>query len=263
MDLPTMRTKIRRDLHDEDAANYRWTNDEIDRHISHALLDISQAVPQQRESVGVLVIPTPAAKDIDITTLPGLMMVDAVEYPVGSDPREYRRFAVWGNTLTLLIDDTVTAGDAISVRYSAVHSLAQLAPAAWVADTAYALGDRVVPTVANGYQYECTTAGTSHAATEPTWPTVPGRTIIDATVVWTCLGGSTLPVHLEDLCAVGAGAYSGIEWASYAINQLNVGGEPTPTDYLKWAQDRMEFYQKELKRYGRQSRLKIARLYTD
>jgi len=200
MDLPTMRTNIRRDLHDEDPANYRWTNDEIDRHINHALLDISQAVPLQSVD-DTLTIPNPASKDIDISSLTGLIMVDAVEYPVDSDPREYRRFAVWGTTLTLLIDDTVTAAEPLTIKYSAVHTITAIA--------------------------------------------------------------CSLPSHLEDLCAVGAGAYAGIEWASYAINQLNVGGEPTPTDYLKWAQNRLDYYQKELKRYGRQSRLKIARLYVD
>ena len=200
MDLATMRTNIRRDLHDEDAANYRWTDDELDRHIQHAMLDISQAVPLQQESSGI-VIPTPASKDIDISSLTGLILVDAVEYPTLEDPKRYRQFAVWGTTLTLLIDETPTAGEPVNIRYSGVHTI----------------------------------------------------------TVSTC----SLPSHLEDLCPVGAGAYAAIEWASYSINQLNVGGAPTPADYLKWAQDRMEFYHNELKRYGRQSRLKIARLFTD
>ncbi len=34
MNLTEMRTIVRRDLHDEDAANYCWTNDELDRHIA-------------------------------------------------------------------------------------------------------------------------------------------------------------------------------------------------------------------------------------
>ncbi len=59
-------------------------------------------------------------------------------------------------------------------------------PATWVAGTAYALGDAVRPTTRNGYAYECTVAGTSDAATEPTWPTVPGTTVVDGTVTWTC-----------------------------------------------------------------------------
>jgi len=33
MNLSDMRTIVRRDLKDEDAGNYRWTNDELDRHI--------------------------------------------------------------------------------------------------------------------------------------------------------------------------------------------------------------------------------------
>ena len=34
MNLSEMRTTVRRDLKDEDASNYRWTNDELDRHIA-------------------------------------------------------------------------------------------------------------------------------------------------------------------------------------------------------------------------------------
>ena len=65
---------------------------------------------------------------------------------------------------------------------------------AWVANTAYALGDVVVPTAGleNGFRYECTTAGTSHATTEPTWKTTEGETNTDGTVVWTCRLGSHL-----------------------------------------------------------------------
>lgn len=58
-------------------------------------------------------------------------------------------------------------------------------PAAWAASTAYSLGDVVRPTTRNGYNYECTTAGTS-GASEPTWPTTPGNTVNDGTAVWTC-----------------------------------------------------------------------------
>ncbi len=41
MNLTDMRTLVRRDLHDEDATSYRWTNDELDRHIARALKDFS------------------------------------------------------------------------------------------------------------------------------------------------------------------------------------------------------------------------------
>lgn len=61
--------------------------------------------------------------------------------------------------------------------------------AEWVPNTAYSLGARVVCRIAYGttarraYVYECTTAGTSHGSTEPTWPT--SGTVNDNDVVWT------------------------------------------------------------------------------
>lgn len=57
--------------------------------------------------------------------------------------------------------------------------------ATWVANTAYSLNDMVIPTTPNNYYYVCTTAGTSHATTEPTWTTDIGDTIADGTVEWT------------------------------------------------------------------------------
>lgn len=58
----------------------------------------------------------------------------------------------------------------------------------WVADTVYAVDAYVRPTLLStftGYVYKCTTAGTSHAATEPTWPTTSDGTVVDGTVTWT------------------------------------------------------------------------------
>lgn len=57
-------------------------------------------------------------------------------------------------------------------------------PPKWAVNTAYGLGQKVVPTTFNGYVYEVTVAGTSHAATEPTWPTTIGNTVTDNTVTW-------------------------------------------------------------------------------
>jgi hypothetical protein len=65
---------------------------------------------------------------------------------------------------------------------------------AWVAATAKALGDMVVPTAGkeNGFRYECTTAGTTHATTEPTWNLTEGGTTTDNTVTWTTRLGNHL-----------------------------------------------------------------------
>lgn len=61
---------------------------------------------------------------------------------------------------------------------------------AWAALTAYTLGLVRRATVldqAKPFAYICTTAGTSHATTEPIWPVVPGATIVDGAATWTCV----------------------------------------------------------------------------
>ena len=57
----------------------------------------------------------------------------------------------------------------------------------WLASTARVVGDMVRPTAANPTLiYRCTVAGTS-AASEPTWPTTAGTTVVDGGVTWRCL----------------------------------------------------------------------------
>ena len=48
--LTDIRARVRTDLHDEDAGEYRWASAELDRHISHALRDLSLAVPVESKA---------------------------------------------------------------------------------------------------------------------------------------------------------------------------------------------------------------------
>ncbi len=67
-----------------------------------------------------------------------------------------------------------------------MHVFLPKAGVTWVANTAYKLSNYAQPTTPNdNFTYKCTTAGTSHATTEPTWPTTAGATVTDGTVVWT------------------------------------------------------------------------------
>lgn len=58
----------------------------------------------------------------------------------------------------------------------------------WAVGTIYTSNEYRVPTVANGYAYQVTVAGTSHATTQPTWPTTVGATVTDGTVTWQNIG---------------------------------------------------------------------------
>jgi len=64
------------------------------------------------------------------------------------------------------------------------------ADADWVADTAYLENDYASPTTGNNLRYRCSVAGTSHADTEPVWPTNIGDTIVDNGATWICEEGS-------------------------------------------------------------------------
>lgn len=67
-------------------------------------------------------------------------------------------------------------------------------PDIFVVSTAYSLGAAVRPIAArNGFAYEVTTAGTS-AASEPTWPTTAGNTVVSGSVTFTCRANVNLSV---------------------------------------------------------------------
>lgn len=119
MNLAEMRTIVRRDLHDEDDANYRWTNDELDRHIAHAVNDFSEAIPYEQKATKAT---TSGSRELDISTLTGRIMVEAIEYPVGKFPKRYQRFSLWADTLTLLGDEVPNGSNAY-IYYGKLHTI--------------------------------------------------------------------------------------------------------------------------------------------
>ena len=119
MNLVDMRAIVRRDLHDEDANNYRWTNDELDRHITHAAKDYSESVPYEEKAIKAT---TSGLREIDIASLSDRIMIEAVEYPIGNFPRRYQRFALWGDIITLLGDETPDGSNAC-IYYGKLHIL--------------------------------------------------------------------------------------------------------------------------------------------
>jgi len=119
MNLTEMRTIVRRDLHDEDDANYRWSNDELDRHITHAVKEFSEAIPHEQKATKAT---TSGSREIDVSSLTDRIMVEAVEYPVDEFPKRYQRFSLWGDTLTLLGDE-VPDGSSAYIYYGKLHTL--------------------------------------------------------------------------------------------------------------------------------------------
>lgn len=68
----------------------------------------------------------------------------------------------------------------------------------WQASHGYSTGILVVPSVADGFMFECTSSTGSHLSgvTEPAWVTGLGNTTTDNALVWTCVAlpaGYTIP----------------------------------------------------------------------
>jgi len=119
MNLTEMRTLVRRDLHDEDASNYRWTNDELDRHIAHAVKGFSEHLPLEQRATKVT---TAGSRELDILTITNRVMVEAVEYPVNRFPKRYQPFALWGDALTILGEEVPNGSNAY-IYYGKLHTL--------------------------------------------------------------------------------------------------------------------------------------------
>jgi hypothetical protein len=119
MNLTDMRALVRRDLHDEDASNYRWTDDELNRHIARAVKEFSEYIPYEQKATKAT---TSGSREVDIATVTDRIMVEAVEYPVNQFPRRYKPFSLWGDTLTLLGDE-VPDGTNAYIYYGKLHTL--------------------------------------------------------------------------------------------------------------------------------------------
>lgn len=119
MNLAEMIALVRRDLHDEDEENYRWTDEELTRHINRAVCELSESLPLPAKAT----LPTTAgSRELDISGLSDRIMVVAVEYKMGAMPPNYQQFSIWGETLTILSGNQPD-GSNCNVYYGARHTL--------------------------------------------------------------------------------------------------------------------------------------------
>jgi len=110
--------------------------------------------------------------------------VDIHTLSTSTGPCGFEVFDSEGVTYLFLCDGT----DGYVIDSSSVVTQVNVTYSAWVLTNNYALGDKVVPTVDNGYYYEVTTDAGSSGGTEPTWPTAVGATVVDGGITWTCTG---------------------------------------------------------------------------
>jgi hypothetical protein len=195
MDLSTMRTLVRRDLKDEDNANYRWQDNEIDRAIGRAVAELSRYVPREMKTT---IATTDGSRQIDIAALTDRVSIDRVEFPVDETPRRFQRFAVFSDTVTLT-GDVEGDGTNCDVYWGKIHTL-------------------------------------------------DGST-------------STIPAYLEDVLSLGAAAYAVLAQAQYRTDVAGIGGERADSDYQGWGTARLKEFKSQLRRFGRNRKLKVGTLF--
>jgi len=136
--LLTLRARLRKELHDEDAANYRWVDGVLDRHLARAARELGLVLARERKST----LSTAAgSRDLSIASLSELVRIEAVEWPAGEWPPAYVPFSVYETTLTLLVESAPTAVENVSVYWGQLHTLdSSTSTLAAVAEDAVVLG---------------------------------------------------------------------------------------------------------------------------
>lgn len=119
MTLSAMRTLVRRDLKDEDSSSYRWQDTEIDRALLKAIAELSRYIPRQMRAT---IATTPGSRSISMSALSDIVSIDRIEFLIDKHPRQFQRFAIYMETLTLT-GGIEGDGTNCYVYWSRIHTL--------------------------------------------------------------------------------------------------------------------------------------------
>jgi len=101
----------------------------------------------------------------------------------------------------------------------------------WQASTAQVVDDVVRPTVDNNYKYAVQSiSGGATGASEPTWPTTVGNTVVDNEVTWVCLGELHDPAEVK-LATTEVGLDSATGGASLNLALTITGGVANAVEF--------------------------------
>jgi len=74
-------------------------------------------------------------------------------------------------------------------------------------------------------------------------------------------GTATFPASHDDIIATGGAAYAALEWASFASNRLNVGGDDVWGRYMEFASVRLSAFREQLRRLPAARQVRGVRTY--
>ncbi|MFA5078402.1 MAG: hypothetical protein WC541_02840 [Dehalococcoidia bacterium] len=154
--LTGMRANVRRDLKDEDASNYRWSDGEIDRAIEKAVLVYSSYCPLTQLDNTIHTVDQ--GNTVNLSTLADRIDVVKVEHPVDTLPYPSHRFRVWGDVLTF--EDGYTGdGGVCNIYWLKKHTLGETSTIPAAHEHIIAMG-AVAFAVSSQSQYQVNLANT-------------------------------------------------------------------------------------------------------
>jgi hypothetical protein len=118
--IAAIRANVRKDLHDEDSAAYRWTDAALDRHIQRAVAEYSLHAPREQKTA---LTTTAGSRDVSIAALTDLLTVVAVEWPVGEFPPRYTGVTRWMTTITLDTPNAPQGAETVNVYWLRNHTI--------------------------------------------------------------------------------------------------------------------------------------------
>ena len=118
--LATIRADVRKDLHDEDAAAYRWVDGVLDRHIKRAVREYSMVSPLEQKTT---LATAASSRNVDVVTLTPRVRIVAAEYPTGEYPPAFVPFSLFGDTLTLDLVAAPSGTPSVNVYWHKVHAI--------------------------------------------------------------------------------------------------------------------------------------------
>ena len=158
--LTEMRADVRRDLKDEVAAGYRWSDDEIDRAIEKAVLVYSSYCPLMQLDATIHTVDQ--GNTVSLATLTERIDVVKVEHPIDNQPYQSRRFKVWGDMLTFQ-DGYLGDGGVCNIYWLKKHTLSTTSTIPSAHDHIIAVG-AVAFAVSSQAQYQVNLANTGGQA---------------------------------------------------------------------------------------------------
>jgi lysophospholipase L1-like esterase len=119
-----------------------------------------------------------------------------------------------GNCVQIAVTGDGTGANGAQLQYRALS-------ASWAAATAYARGAAVRPTVPNGFRYVVVSGNATTGASEPTWPTALGLTVVDNAVTWMCCLDFQPGQYVQAVAEVEPSSFNGNFDLTFSLQAVN------------------------------------------